>query len=287
MRKFILAAIVFLPAACVSPAHRADDIAQRAGLARGVAQSDTFHHILYYTPVSRGEPLFVFVEGDGTPFVGGGRKIAADPTPTQPVALQLAAATSAGSVLYVGRPCYFGYAAAPECHPSDWTVGRFSQRVLASMVEIANRYASDHGYQDIILVGHSGGGALVVLMAPEIHGVRAVVTVAGNLDPTAWTTLHGYTPLFDSLDPVEHGPPAHPWPEIHVVGGKDENVPPSLMDRYLARHPGAEVWLYAGLDHSCCWQAEWPALETRILQRAKPDTGGRMRTAPDAATGGR
>src|SRR6516164_997987 len=107
MRKFILAAIALIPAACASPTRMADEIAERAALARGVAQTETFHHVLYFSPATRGEPLLVFVEADGTPFVSRGRRIAADPTPKHPVALQLAATTNVGSVLYLGRPCYF------------------------------------------------------------------------------------------------------------------------------------------------------------------------------------
>ena len=59
--------------------------------------------------------------------------------------------------------------------------------------------------KQVILIGHSGGGALAVLLAPSVPEVTGVMTIAANLDTRAWTELHGYAPLDNSLNPVARG----------------------------------------------------------------------------------
>jgi hypothetical protein len=41
------------------------------------------------------------------------------------------------------------------------------------------------------------------LVAARRHDVVRLVTVAGNLDHLAWTTLHGVSPLTGSLNPAD------------------------------------------------------------------------------------
>src|SRR6185437_2332145 len=106
-------------------------------------------------------------------------------------------------VLYLGRPCYLGLASSPECRPADWTFERYSARVVASLAAATNRFREREGRPDVVLVGHSGGGTLAVLMAPQVQGLRAVVTIGANLDVAAWTLWHGYLPLNGSLDPAD------------------------------------------------------------------------------------
>lgn len=272
-------------AACETPTQRADHLAEHTGLHRELLVGASFHHVAYLRLSSAG-PLLVFIEGDGSPWTGGGREIAADPTPQQPLALELAART-AGAVLYLGRPCYLGLATAAECHPSDWTMGRYSPEVVRSLAVATGRIALEHDFREVILIGYSGGGTLAQLMAPQVAGLRAVVTLSANLDVRAWTAYHGYLPLSGSLDPADSPPLPAGIIEIHLVGGQDRNVPPALLDRYLTRHAGAQVWTFDAFDHGCCWQREWPALLPRIMTQldaapaaqAHPDGETRLRSA--------
>ena len=119
------------------------------------------------------------------------------------------------------------------------------------------------------MIGHSGGGTLAVLLAPQVKNLRAVVTIAGNLAVRAWTAYHGYLPLEGSLDPAATGPLQPAVTEIHLTGGADTEVPPRLLGRYLAAHPGARIWSYARFDHRCCWQAARPKLLPQIVKAAK------------------
>jgi pimeloyl-ACP methyl ester carboxylesterase len=117
----------------------------------------------------------------------------------------------------------------------------------------------------LVLVGYSGGGALALLIADRVAAVKAVVTLAANLDLAGWTELHGYEALTDSLDPlsVRRLPTGC---EIHIAAAHDSVVPPSLVRNAVARRPGALLWVESG-DHACCWADRWPGIERRVVAR--------------------
>lgn len=206
--------------------------------------------------------LTVFIDGDGSPWIDGGRRISPDPTPRKPLGLRLALETP-GSVLYLARPCYFALQGR-GCSPDLWTSRRYSPEVVASLVAAAGRYAAAQGFRRVLLVGYSGGGTLAALMARTMPDAAGLVTVAGNLDPQAWTRLHGYLPLTGSLDPAVE-PPLRDLPQWHLVGGRDTNVPYAVAERYFARAPGARVLRYPDFSHVCCWVRAWPAAIDGIL----------------------
>ena len=104
---------------CAGPERRVDRIAEHAGLEPLMLSGLGFRHRAYAADRADETLLVIFIDGDGTPWVQGGRRIAADPTPRHPVALELAART-ASSVLYLGRPCYFGIADR-TCSSKYWT----------------------------------------------------------------------------------------------------------------------------------------------------------------------
>jgi pimeloyl-ACP methyl ester carboxylesterase len=261
------AAVLLLLCACSSPFRQAETVAARAQLSRALLWGDRYHHVAYQR-LGPGGLLLIYIEGDGTPWTDGGRQIAADPTSRRPLALELAARTRTGSVLYLGRPCYLGLAATPECRPSDWTFDRYSSAVVSSLTAAANQFVRDHDIRNVVLIGHSGGGTLAILMAPKVLNLRAVVTIAANLDVKAWTAFHGYLPLSGSLDPADQPPISAPIVEVDMMGERDRDVPPALLGRYLGARPAAQRWTFPDFDHSCCWADSWPALLRGVLARA-------------------
>jgi pimeloyl-ACP methyl ester carboxylesterase len=254
-------------AGCATPTGHTDRLAARAGFTRVLLAGTRFHHVAYERFGPPG-PLWVFIEGDGTPWSADGHRVAPDPTPRQPVALELAIGTRSAPVMYLGRPCYFGLARWSECEPSDWTAARYSLQAIQSLAVAVNGVTSSHHFPEVVLVGHSGGGAVAVLMAPSVERLRAVITIAANLDVAAWTRYHGYLPLSESLDPADSSPLAANITQIHLVGGADRNVPPGLLQRYLAGHAAAQVWTFASFDHRCCWRQAWPQLLPRLVKQA-------------------
>jgi len=115
-----------------------------------------------------------------------------------------------------------------------------------------------HQVDEIRLFGHSGGGALAVLLAEQLPKVGLVVTIAGNLDTDAWTDHHRYTPLFASLNPALRPPLKDSVQQWHLLGGRDAVIPPQLVRPYIERLPESVGHLFGGYDHGCCWGVIWP-----------------------------
>jgi pimeloyl-ACP methyl ester carboxylesterase len=241
--------------ACTTPAQRADRLAARADFVKDVVAARHFRHVVYRN--SAKEPrgvLHVYIEGDGTPYIDG-VSVAADPTPRAPLMLHLMVLDPAPSI-YLGRPCYFGLARDPGCNPAEWTLRRFAPEVLDSMASALRAEIAHAAAVHVELFGHSGGGALAVLLAQRIESVERVVTVAPTLDTAAWCKLHGYVPLDGSLNPVDLPRDRPGLSVVHWVGDRDSNTPATMVEA-AARVRDEPVRVVPGFDHRCCWNTIW------------------------------
>lgn len=233
---------------------------------REIVQGEGYAHVIYKTAAQIGDRvLHIYLESDGTPWIGGTR-IATDPTPSQPVALRLMHLDPAPSVL-VGRPCYHGMSRTAGCGSRMWTSKRYSESVVGSMAGAIMHCVRDLGAKGIVLIGYSGGGTLAMLLAERLEDVVAVVTIAANLDIDAWARLHHYTPLNGSLNPAERPPLRAAIGQLHIMGGRDENVPATLIENSLKLQPQPAIRMLAEADHVCCWEEAWPDLLREITQR--------------------
>jgi len=165
----------------------------------------------------------------------------------------------APSVL-LGRPCYHGLGGEGRCSPADWTDRRYSKEVVASMVAAVEALAKRHHATSVTLIGYSGGGTLAMLIAGQVKQVHTVVTLAANLDVAAWARYHHYSALRGSLDPARLPPLRASVTQIHLLGGKDKNVPPAIAEPVISRQSNAKRRLIPGADHACCWTKIWPAV---------------------------
>lgn len=254
-----IALLVLLCACAVSPVENIDRQARKLGFSRLILQGRGFSHVSYVNAASRpGSLLHVYLEGDGSPWIRE-KWISSDPTPRHPVMLELMGLDREPSI-YLGRPCYYGLAAQASCQPALWTHGRYSPEVIDSMAVALREFLAAHQHEGLVLLGHSGGGAIAMLLAEQFPQTRAVVTLSGNLDVDAWAKHHGYTPLHTSLNPARR-PPLNPGiVQLHFAGGRDTTVPPSLISGVLARRPSAELYLIESYDHACCWLQLWPCV---------------------------
>ena len=251
--------------ACAAPMREGrvlGELVERHGLERFEVRGTGFQHrVLGRGDWRAASRVHVYLEGDGLPWASR-RRVAADPTPRDPLALRLMVADPTPS-LYVGRPCYQGFAKAAGCSPWLWTHGRYGEEVVESLTRAIARLLPPEGNRDIALIGYSGGGVLATLIAARLKGVSGVVTVAANLDIDAWADHHGYSRLTDSINPADQPPLDARIGQLHLVGADDDAVPPDAIKRYLAANPGARVAVIPGFDHRCCWIERWPELLLR------------------------
>jgi len=165
-----------------------------------------------------------------------------------------------GPAIYLGRPCYLGLASRAPCTPEDWTTRRYSPRVVKSMASALATIAGRMAGNRLELFGHSGGGTLAVLLARRVPNVVRVVTLAGNLDHRAWSEIHGYSPLDQSLNPIDEGPLPQGIVQLHLVGERDRNIPPELVERAARLLGNGKIRILPDVTHICCWEAQWPAV---------------------------
>ena len=130
--------------------------------------------------------------------------------------------------------------------------------------------ARRRGATYINLFGHSGGGALALLMAENLPSTKTVVTIAGNIDVEGWTQLHGYSPLLDSLNPATRPALDESIVQVHLLGGEDDNIPPTLARKWIFEQPNSYGVEYQGYTHGCCWKPEWRRLLKQIARGDLP-----------------
>ncbi|HXQ66847.1 MAG TPA: dienelactone hydrolase family protein [Alphaproteobacteria bacterium] len=242
----------------------AERIAASGGLAPEVVAAGRFDLLAYRRLApGDGDRLVVYIEGDGLAWINRGQ-ISEDPTPTDPVALRLAARDDAASVLYLARPCQFVTGSeARNCAPRYWSTARYAPEVVEAAGDAIDLVKTQAGKREIELVGYSGGGVIATLLAARRTDVMRVMTVAANLDLPSWTAYHHVTPLSQSLNPTDFAASLAKVPQVIFVGERDDVVPPSLIERYREALPAAApvaVVPVAGFSHYCCWSERWPEL---------------------------
>lgn len=203
--------------------------------------------------------LTVYIEGDGFAWVGAAQP-SLDPTPRDPLALRLALAQPSGNAVYLARPCQFVDAEASHCDRRFWTGARFSAAAVAASDQAITALKREFGAGHVTLVGYSGGAAIALLVAARRGDVERVITVAGNVDPDAWTRYHHLAPLDDSQNPITYRAVLNRLPQRHLAGAADSVVPPALIQAFAAGMAQARVEVLPGYDHHCCWAEHWPQL---------------------------
>jgi len=248
---------------CTTPAQRFAETAAAIGLERSVATGAGFRHALFWKNRARaGAVLHVYIDGDGTPDIGG--YPAADPTSRNPLRPRLLALDPGPAVL-LGRPCYDGLADDAGCRPALWMDERYSEAVVASMAAALREILAQGPYRRVAWFGHSGGGTLAELLAARVPETVAVVTVAANLDIDAWAASRHARPLSGSLNPAHQ--PALPAGIVqrHFAGARDEVVPPEVTRKGLG--PGVPLTVVPDYDHRCCWEKMWPGMLAELAEQ--------------------
>ena len=214
-------------------------------------------------PMPHVDVLTVYIEGDGLAWLSSSQA-SDDPTPRNPVGLELALRHPRGTAAYLARPCqYVDPDDARNCRKTYWTNRRFAPEVIEASDLAISALKQHFGANKLVLAGYSGGGAVAALVAARRNDVVQLITVAGNLDHRAWTEQHRVPPLEGSLNPADEWRALANLPQLHFVGERDAVINRAVVDAYASRFPldrRPEVISVPDFDHACCWVEKWDVL---------------------------
>ena len=243
MHKFIFIAALFglLSAGC-SGIKVPDDFAYKEIETRDFKLAS-------WQKISEPDGVYKFyIEGDGHAFDSRGRPTA-DPTPQGTMLRELAFGDPSPNVIYLARPCQ--YIMSPICAQRHWTTARFAPEAINAEYDAVRQTAGGH---EVILVGFSGGAQVAGRISAAKPGLRVkkLVTIAGNLDPLAWTTYHGLPPINESLSLESYRRQYLEIPQIHYAGSDDKVMPAALIEDFVGgKHPVVRV---EGATHNSGWE---------------------------------
>ena len=240
----------------------ADQLALGSGLTYVEIQTGRFKLAGYRGSQAPGV-VTVYVEGDGFSYVTQNR-ISKDPTPINPMGLKLALVDGGENVVYLARPCqYVDLRKEAACSNLYWSIRRFSEEVILAYDEALDGMKRVAGATAFHLVGYSGGGAIVVLLAARRTDILSVRTVAGYLDHVGLNQLVGVAPLRGSLDPTKIAGALKEIPQIHYAGDDDWVIPPWVASKFVSA-VGAPSCAHAvvlnGVGHEEGWVTQWKRL---------------------------
>ena len=194
----------------------------------------------------------IYIEGDGYAFNSSGQPTL-NPTPHGTLVRKAAFGDTNPNVVYMARACQF--VQHKKCAQKYWTTARFAPEIIAAQATALKQIVQN---RPVIIIGFSGGAQIAGLIAathPEIK-VQKVITIAGNLDHSAWTKHHRVSPLFDSMDLNTYAEEFAKIPQLHYVGGKDEIMPPFLNMDFAADK--SKVIKVENATHNDGWEKIFP-----------------------------
>ena len=202
-------------------------------------KTDFFTLTSFEKNIKMGEPLRIYIEGNG------------NPNPKQAIALALAEKDPYQNVIYLARPCQFSDDDVCD-HSIIWEDGQFNAEIVSEMknatIQLMRRYRAP----SVEFVGYDGGATLALLLATRIPQTTRVITIDGIMDTNAYVQNNRGTSFKKSLNPADEKNQLSVKPQIHYVGKKDKITPPKTAERFVARQPNpvnATVKTVNNVDH--------------------------------------
>lgn len=213
--------------------------------------------------------VHVYIEGDGNSWKTR-YQLSNNPTPKQPLALQLALSDPAPNVIYIARPCqYTPLSDDPQCDAKFWSSHRYAPEVIASVNAVLDAVVAQRGNKktDFLLVGFSGGASVALLTAGQRKDVTQLITVAGDLNHTLLNEHHRTSPLKGSLNPSDNMALIAHIPQTHWCGTQDGIVPCWTVEAFCKKmNNPALVQCHSLHDasHHSHWVKAWPDLLSSV-----------------------
>ena len=251
--------------------ERAQRLAISAKLIPIILNTTTFKLQGYGKFEKPGEPLEVFIEGDGLAYITRSRP-SKNPTPIIPVSLQLATISSNPNILYIARPCqYTEIVSQINCTVKSWTTSRFSEKAIEAVNQAVEFGIKKAQAPLVHLVGYSGGGAVAVLVAARRRDIGSVRTLAGYLDHKKLNKVKKVTPLYGSLDPMKIAHLISDIPQHHISGARDKIIPKWIGEEFAMAVGNSRCALtkIADATHTEGWPKLWKEIGKNI-PRCKP-----------------
>ncbi|RMM39173.1 alpha/beta fold hydrolase [Pseudomonas amygdali] len=264
MLKSMITCITLVTTALLAGCASQVNIAQYStGSLRGTVLQTPMFSIQAMVPAPGNyKRLRVYIEGDGHAWATSSQP-STDPTPHSSIMLKFAA-EDLSPAAYLARPCQF--VSSSVCTLDVWTGSRFSKPAIDSMDSALTALKRRFNVEGFELVGHSGGGEVALVLAGMRDDVDQVQTIAGNVDPVFWSKLHKLTPLNAPITPLAYKDRLAQIPQRHIVGLKDQVVPPSVAQAYSAQLGGSCVEIVAvDATHNDGYEILWNRFSTTPL----------------------
>jgi len=278
-RKIYFSVLLALPllCSCIGVATLVDRDLSFYKIAKSAKFEKTYLKTKYFTLAAcyrfdkPGEPVNIYIEGDGNAWISRAR-LSNNPTPREPLVLKLASIDTNANVAYLARPGQYLEQEKLNIDSCYWSDKRFSEEVIASMDEAVSELAKLAKTDKINLIGYSGGGAIAVLIAARRTDIVSLRTVSGNLDIEEVSRLNNVSRLTGSLNPIDFAQKIKDLPQRHFVGSKDTIVPLSIAESFVKRMGDKDyfrVTIVEGATHSSGWTARWKELLDYPLDNAQ------------------
>ncbi|MCT7633640.1 alpha/beta hydrolase [Aliarcobacter butzleri] len=195
----------------------------------------------------------IYVEGDGLSWISKSI-ISSNPTPINPIALKLMLLDNSSCKIYLARPCQ--YITSNGCEEKYWTSHRFNTKIIESYEHVLNNLKKEYTNTKFDLIGYSGGGAIVTLLASSRNDVNSITTIAGNLDIEEWSEIQKISSLNGSLNPANYSKELENIKQTHLIGENDKIIPKDIFFSYQSKFKNKENIKYFIYDstHNCCWE---------------------------------
>lgn len=205
-------------------------------------------------------------------------------SPSNPVALRLAARDSATNVIYLSAPCQymrrhmFSESEAGRCVNNYYKEGPVSQAVINAYMSALDNIRRYHGVDTFVLNGYGSGASVAAILASQRMDVEGVRTVASYLDASEYEDRWVSNYFEGGLNPVDFAKTLAHLPQYHFVGKDDRtealenyhNFAQAVGPSWCMRHS-----LIPDADDEDGWVEQWPDLISLPLNcRADRQNGG-------------